>query len=152
MVYAQEARGWSRARVQTSPSWLIIASQDRILVASCWCQDSGQGCWGCPAPCHHVPPCSHRCHQVTGDRPGTAQVAGVVWGEGDSLTVSRIGNCPPHTPDLLGEPSPESDHLLRAPGPGPLLSTPPHPVPLDTGTQALAWVHSLPLGLPTHCR
>lgn len=42
---------------------------------------------------------SHRCPQVTGDRPVvTAQVTGVVWGGGGSLTVEKIGNreFPPH--------------------------------------------------------
>lgn len=65
---------------QPCPSWLIITSQDHILVAKLLVPTLRARLLGVPP---YRAPWSHRCPQVTGDRPFvTAQVAGVVWREG----------------------------------------------------------------------
>lgn len=129
-MYTQETSGQSCAIAdQPCPSWLIITSQHHILVANCWCQLSGQGCWGCPPP--HCAPCSHRCHQVTGNSL-LLQLKLQGWHDGrggHGLTVVRIGNPPPlraHTrpagaslPRVRSLSSPGHDHCSLSPPCGP---------------------------------
>lgn len=127
------------ALVRCSSSWLIITSQNHILVASCWCQDSGQSCWGCPP--HHAP-CSGRCHQVTGDTPVvTAQVAGE-GGRRRQSNCCQDGELPLTCPAGGTVPRVRSQTECTW---GRATAISPHPMPLDVAPH-----RHLPASTPCH--